>query len=117
MGAIPPFGSVLRRACPVFAVRRYTNRVATEALASFDVTGYAARRNEVFAVGWRGASGLSPWIRHGLLSLPTVWNSVTGPSRDVYKFHDELLWQEYARHLYARIGYLSGSPNLASPEK
>jgi deoxyribodipyrimidine photo-lyase len=27
-----------------------------------------------------------------------------GPPKDVAKFRDELLWQEYARHLYARLG-------------
>ncbi len=78
---------------------------ADAALAAFEVTGYAARRNEVSPVGRRGASGLSPYIRHGLLSLPTVWRHVAGgPSRDVQKFRDELLWQEYARHWYARLG-------------
>ncbi|MEM9514405.1 MAG: FAD-binding domain-containing protein [Actinomycetota bacterium] len=78
---------------------------ADAALAAFDVTGYAARRNEVLPISGRGASGLSPYIRHGLLSLPTVWRHVAGgPSRDVQKFRDELLWQEYARHWYARLG-------------
>ncbi len=78
---------------------------ADAALASLDVSGYARRRNEVWPPGRRGASGLSPWIRHGLLPLPRVWSHVAdGPSRDVSKFRDELLWQEYARHLYARLG-------------
>lgn len=78
---------------------------ADEALASFDVAGYAKQRNEVLPTEARGASGLSPWIRHGLLTLPKVWESVEGgPTRDVAKFRDELLWQEYARHLYARVG-------------
>ncbi len=78
---------------------------ADAALASFDVGGYAGRRNEVLPVARRGASGLSPWIRHGLLTLPDVWAHVAGgPSRDVAKFRDELLWQEYARHVYARVG-------------
>lgn len=78
---------------------------ADAALAAFDVGGYARRRNEVWPVGRRGASRLSPDIRHGLLSLPTVWDAVAGgPADDVSKFRDELLWQEYARHLYARLG-------------
>ena len=78
---------------------------ADAALAAFDVAGYAATRNEVLPVDRRGASQLSPYIRHGLLSLPRVWDAVAGgPSRDVVKFRDELLWQEYARHLYARLG-------------
>ncbi len=53
----------------------------------------------------RGASRLSPYIRHGLLTLPRVWAHVAaGPGADVTRFRDELLWQEYARHLYARLG-------------
>lgn len=77
---------------------------ADAALAAFDVSGYAARRNEVLPRSRRGASVLSPYIRHGLLTLQEVWDRASGPSRDVAKFRDELLWQEYARHLYARIG-------------
>lgn len=82
---------------------------ADAALERFDVEGYASRRNVVEPASARGASGLSPWIRHGFLPLPRVWAAVEGgPSRDVAKFRSELLWQEYARHLYARIGSASG---------
>ncbi len=78
---------------------------ADEALERFHVRGYAARRNEVWPPDRRGASGLSPYIRHGFLTLPHVWDHVAGgPERDVTTFRDELLWQEYARHLYARLG-------------
>ena len=80
-------------------------RAADEALDAFHVRGYSARRNEVWPVDRRGASGLSPYIRHGLLTLPRVWDHVeAGPARDVESFRDELLWQEYARHVYARLG-------------
>jgi deoxyribodipyrimidine photo-lyase len=77
---------------------------ADAALAAFDVTGYAARRNQVLPTSARGASGLSPYIRHGLLPLRRVWDAASGAAADVSKFRDELLWQEYARHLYARVG-------------
>ncbi len=78
---------------------------ADAALAAFDVSGYASHRNEVLPPSRRGASALSPYIRHGLLSLPAVWRHVAGgPPRDVKKFRDELLWQEFARHWYARLG-------------
>ena len=78
---------------------------ADAALAAFDVSGYARNRNEVLPVSRRGASALSPYIRHGLLSLPQVWQHVEGgPERDVKKFRDELLWQEFARHWYSRLG-------------
>lgn len=80
-------------------------RAADAALATFEVAGYAASRNEVLPAEARGASKLSPYIRHGLLPLSRVWEHVTGgPSRDVTKFRFELLWQEYARHWYATYG-------------
>ncbi len=81
-----------------------TQRAADAALQAFDVRGYAKRRNDVWPVSKRGASGLSPWIRHGLLSLSEVWDVVGGHGHDSRKFRDELLWQEYARHVYARLG-------------
>jgi len=78
---------------------------ADRALATFDVTGYSRRRNEVWPQDRQGASRLSPYIRHGLLDLPRVWKHVEdGPAKDVETFRGELLWQEYARHLYARVG-------------
>ncbi len=80
-------------------------RAADAALAGFDVSGYAARRNEVMPAAARSASRLSPYIRHGLLHLRRVWDHVDdGPDRDVRKYRLELLWQEYARHWYARLG-------------
>ena len=88
------------------------------ALNAFDVTGYAANRNEVYPTSRRGASRLSPYIRHGLISLPRAWSSVSGgPSSDVSKFRDELLWQEYARHMYARTGGTASSIRYAVDER
>lgn len=96
-------GAVLRG--PVVASPLIGGQSAADAaLARLDISGYAQRRNEVYPRERRGASGLSPYIRHGLLSLPHVWRSVDGPPQDRAKFRDELLWQEYARHLYARLG-------------
>ncbi len=78
---------------------------ADTALANLDITGYAKKRSEVLPVSRRGASVLSPYIRHNLLTLQQVWNHVSNsPYEDREKFRDELMWQEYARHLYARIG-------------
>ncbi len=80
-------------------------QAADAALVRFDVSGYAATRNDVSPEHRRGASALSPYIRHGLLPLRRVWDVVAGgPARDVAKFRDELLWQEYARHWYATLG-------------
>jgi deoxyribodipyrimidine photo-lyase len=78
---------------------------ATQALENLDITGYANMRNQVFPKSSRGASVLSPYIRHNILTLSDVSIAVrTAPYKDREKFQDELLWQEYARHLYARIG-------------
>lgn len=103
------------------AIRRSTRftggqTAADAALEAFSVRGYAGRRNQVLPENARGASGLSPFIRHGLLSLPRVWGAVEGgPARDVAKFRDELLWQEYARHLYARVGRAIHRPLRRAP--
>lgn len=91
---------------------------ADTALATLDLAGYAARRNEVLPVGRRGASGLSPWIRHGLLTLPAVWAAAgAAPPRDARKFRDELLWQEYSRHVYARLGTATREPMRYEPAR
>lgn len=84
---------------------RGTQAAADAALAALDIVGYARRRNEVLPQSKRGATALSPYIRHGLLSLPQVSAAVANaPSKDRQKFRDELMWQEYARHVYARLG-------------
>src|SRR6056297_328603 len=84
---------------------RGTQAAADAALASLDIAGYARRRNEVLPESRRGATALSPYIRHGLLSLPRVSAAVANaPGKDRQKFRDELMWQEYARHVYARVG-------------
>lgn len=78
---------------------------ANAALASLDISGYAHLRSEVLPKNKRGATVLSPYIRHNLLTLSEVFDAVKhAPFKDREKFHDELFWQEYARHLYARIG-------------
>lgn len=89
---------------------------ADEALAAFDVDGYARSRSAVWPPSRRGASGLSPYIRHGLVSLPRAWRAVAdGPPRDVHRFRDELFWQEYARHVYARLGEATRAPLRRAP--
>ncbi len=78
---------------------------ANEALKELDITRYAEDRSEVLPRERRGATVLSPYIRHNLLTLGQVYRAVKGaPFRDREKYRDELYWQEYARHLYARIG-------------
>ncbi len=78
---------------------------ADRALAELDITGYARTRSTVLPESRRGASRMSPYIRHGLLTLQQVWDAVAAaPPGDRSRYRDELLWQEYARHLYARVG-------------
>ena len=78
---------------------------ADRALAGLDVAGYARTRSAVLPESRRGASRMSPYIRHGLLTLRQVWDAVAdAPPGDRARYRDELLWQEYARHLYARTG-------------
>jgi len=82
---------------------------ADAALAGLDITGYAHNRSTVLPEHRRGASRMSPYIRHGLLALPAVWSAVEdAPPSDRKRYRDELLWQEYARHLYARVGLAHG---------
>ena len=79
--------------------------IADEHLANIDIKGYSKKRNNVYPESKRGSSYLSPYIRHGLLGLREVWNAVDDfPYEDRTKFRDELLWQEFSRHLYAIMG-------------
>jgi deoxyribodipyrimidine photo-lyase len=76
-----------------------------EALAGLNLKGYAKLRSEVLPVQNRGASVMSPYVRHNIISLSQLWDKAgEAPQQDSEKYRDELLWQEYARHLYARIG-------------
>lgn len=78
---------------------------ANAALAALDISGYANMRSEVLPVERRGATVLSPYIRHNILTLQQVSDAVNrAPFKDKEKFRGELLWQEYNRHLYARVG-------------
>ena len=78
---------------------------ADNALNTLDIKNYAKTRNNVFPIEKRGSSYLSAYIRHGLISLPEIWNFVEKfEYQDKTKFRDELLWQEFSRHLYAIVG-------------
>jgi len=82
-------------------------QAADSAMAALDIGGYAKRRSQVWPPETRGASKLSPYIRHGLIDLPTVHDhpSVQGAhSSDRFRFRGELLWQDYSRHWYAAFG-------------
>jgi deoxyribodipyrimidine photo-lyase len=90
--------------------RRGGQQAADAALAALDVTGYAKQRSQVHPVRSRAATALSPYIRHGLLTLAEAVAAVAAaPAADRRKFVDELWWQEYTRHLYARVGSRNAS--------
>jgi deoxyribodipyrimidine photo-lyase len=75
------------------------------ALHNLDITNYSKLRNNVYPKSKRGSSYLSAYIRHGLLDLREVWKYVEiFKYEDKTKYRDELLWQEFSRHLYAIIG-------------
>lgn len=50
---------------------------ANRALELLDISGYAKNRSEVLPIGKRGATVLSPYIRHNLLTLDQVWKHVS----------------------------------------
>jgi deoxyribodipyrimidine photo-lyase len=84
---------------------------ADAALATLDVAWYARSRSTVLPESRRGATRLSPYVRHGLLPLRAVWDAVApAPGRDRFRYREELMWQEYARHLYARVGTRFSQP-------
>jgi deoxyribodipyrimidine photo-lyase len=76
-------------------------RAALEQLAALDPAGYARTRNHVDGA----VSRLSPWIRHGVLSLAEVRDVAlnrAGPAAE--KFVSELGWRDYWRQIHAALG-------------
>jgi deoxyribodipyrimidine photo-lyase len=76
-------------------------RAALEQLAALDPAGYARTRNHVDGT----VSRLSPWIRHGVLSLAEVRDAAlnrAGPAAE--KFVSELGWRDYWRQIHAALG-------------
>ena len=96
--------------------RRGGQQAADAALAALDISGYAKRRSHVHPPSARGATALSPYIRHGLITLHEAIAAVNeAPAADRRKFIDELWWQEYTRHLYARVGVRNRSALRREP--
>ncbi len=79
-----------------------TRQAALARVSAVQPGDYARSRNAI-----EGAvTGLSPYITHGLISLPEVLAGVTAKhSLDVqHKFVFELGWREYFRHVWAFRG-------------
>jgi len=76
---------------------------ALAALAAIDPASYARTRNHVAGA----VTGLSPWIRHGVLSTAEVRDAaLTRVERpeDAEKLVSELAWREYWRQVQATLG-------------
>lgn len=78
---------------------------ALEALETIDPLRYATSRNHLDGA----VSGLSPYIRHGVLSLAQVRDVVQqrmarGPGPVSEKLLQELAWRDYWQRLWIRLG-------------
>ena len=76
---------------------------AVERLAAIDPVAYARSRNHVDGA----VSRLSPWIRHGVLSLAEVRDAAlarVARPEDAEKFVAELGWRDYWRQVQAALG-------------
>jgi len=76
---------------------------ALEQLASIDPEAYGRTRNYVAGAVTR----LSPWLRHGVLSLAEVRDAALSRARrpeDAAKLVSELGWRDYWQQVYAAVG-------------
>ena len=92
---------------PVTATAHVTERggraAALERLETIDPVAYARTRNHVDGA----VSRLSPWIRHGVLSLAEVRDAALARvtrSEDAEKFVSELGWRDYWRQVHSALG-------------
>lgn len=79
-------------------------RAALSRLQQFDPTTYAKTRNHTIR---RGVSHLSPYIRHGVLSLAELRDYVLtryGQNDGTTKFVNELGWRVFWQLVYAELG-------------
>ena len=78
-------------------------RAAFERLAGIDPVAYARSRNHVAGA----VTGLSPWIRHGVLGLAEVRDvalSRVAAAAQAEKLISELGWRDYWRQVHAALG-------------
>ena len=72
-------------------------RAAEESIKAMDPARYAVTRNYLDGAVTR----LSPYIRHGVLTLAEVWRQAGGQRG---KFAMELAWRDYWQRLYYALG-------------
>ena len=79
-----------------------TRQAGLARLAAFDPVAYARSRNHLDGT----VSRLSPYITHGLLTVPEVWNQVQQRHRidTTHRFAIELGWREYFHHAWRHDG-------------
>ena len=78
-------------------------RAAEDCLAAIDPTAYGRTRNHYDGAVTR----LSPYLRHGVLSLAEVRDHVTslvGAPRQAEKLLQELAWRDYYRRVLDQLG-------------
>ncbi len=78
-------------------------RAALERMTAIDPVAYARTRNHVAGA----VSGLSPWIRHGVVSLAEVRDRAIGLVQrpdEASKFVSELGWRDYWRQVHESLG-------------
>jgi deoxyribodipyrimidine photo-lyase len=97
------FPSAARAAASNPPAPRGGRDAAVERLASIDPVAYARSRNHVAGA----VSRLSPWIRHGVLSLAEVRDATlarVARPEEAEKFVAELGWRHYWRQVQAALG-------------
>ncbi|WP_348755949.1 FAD-binding domain-containing protein [uncultured Aquincola sp.] len=80
-----------------------TRAQALARIAAIDPAAYARSRNALDGA----VSGLSPWITHGVVSLPEVAAGVAARHPGLHlqhRFVMELGWREFFRHVWAHRG-------------
>lgn len=79
-----------------------TREAALARLSAFDPQAYARTRNHLDGT----VSRLSPYITHGLVSVPEVWAAVSDRHRidTTHRFAIELGWREYFHHAWRHDG-------------
>lgn len=78
-------------------------RAASARLAAIDPVAYARSRNHVAGA----VTGLSPWIRHGVLGLAEVRDAALArvtTAEQAEKLIAELGWRDYWRQVHAALG-------------
>ncbi|NBV46429.1 MAG: deoxyribodipyrimidine photo-lyase, partial [Planctomycetia bacterium] len=120
LGLVPEVGGSTGPASIPAAGRFRGGRAAAVArLATIDPPRYAATRNHVDGA----VTGLSPWLRHGVLSLAEVRDAalervpVAGAATTLVR---ELAWRDYWQRVQATLGARIGSaiePPAALPRR